>query len=222
MCWRVVFGGGLIAMCLTAVGCSSGDDDATGAAQAGGMTAAGGSGAATGSGGSTGGGAEQGGSGGSTGGSGELGGSGGSGGSGTGGSTGGSAGMAARGGSGGTATSGGAAGKGASGGSSGTGSSDLPAVDPSTPLNTLTTDQKKEICDWYVGLYGGYGVTTPCPTGGSTQTFPTQDICVAVGLKYNCTSATVGEYEDCSLSAVPSGGCNTSDIACRKLDCQAN
>jgi hypothetical protein len=98
----------------------------------------------------------------------------------------------------------------------------VPDIDPSTPLNTLTTDQKKEMCDWYVGLYGGYEVTTPCPTGGSTQTFSSQDVCLSLGLKYNCTSATVGEYEACSLSAVPSGGCNTSDVSCGKLYCEVN
>jgi hypothetical protein len=181
-------------VCFASSACSSGDDDSGGGAGAqAGMSASGGTVAESGHGGSAG-------LGGSS--NTELGGSTGSGGA------------TASGGSGGT-------GAGAGGTSAGTGSGDnLPDVEPATRLTALDTDQKSVVCDWVAGLYGGYGVTTQCPAGGSSQTFPSRDVCVSVGLKYNCLTVTVGDVEACELSAVPSGGCDRSDASCKALYCE--
>jgi hypothetical protein len=89
-----------------------------------------------------------------------------------------------------------------------------------TKLTALDSDQKGAVCDWMAGLYGGYGVTTQCPAGGSSQTFPSRDVCLSVGLKYNCSTVTVGDVEACEQSAVPSGGCDRSDASCKALYCE--
>jgi hypothetical protein len=107
---------------------------------------------------------------------------------------------------------------GSSGASGGTGG-DLPDVAPDVRLVDLTPDQKGEVCDWYADLYGGYGVTTQCPAGGSTQTYASKDVCVAAGLKYSCKAATVDDFTTCMVASRPSGGCDIPDPECNGLYC---
>jgi hypothetical protein len=111
--------------------------------------------------------------------------------------------------------------KGGSGESGGAGAnggaSNLPDLDPNTDIADLTDEQKGELCDWYVSLYGGYGVTTECGGGASTRTPNNRDQCVGI-TTFSCP-VTVGEYEACSLSEVPSGGCNRSDPSCDPVFC---
>ena len=147
------------------------------------------------------------------------GGGGGTGGGGASGGTGGGAGTMGTGGtSGGTGTGGIAGGRGGSGGSAGTGNTDLPAIDPNKLVSDLTDEEKAELCDWMVGLFGGYGMTTQCSVG-SVQTFPSQELCVMAGLSFTCDTVTVGDVEACELSKVPSGGCDFSDPSCDALRC---
>jgi hypothetical protein len=120
--------------------------------------------------------------------------------------------------SGGVATGGAGGTAGGSGGSAGTGGADLPDIDPNTLVADLTDEEKAELCDWMVGLFGGYGVTTQCSVG-SVQTFPSQELCVTAGLSFTCDTVTVGDVEACELSKVPSGGCDRSDPSCLALHC---
>lgn len=145
-------------------------------------------------------------------------------GGGSGGASGGTGGGAGKMGSGGVTTGGAAGSAGSSSGSSGNGGSagmgnaDLPDIDPNKRIADLTDQEKAELCDWMVGLFGGYGVTTQCPAG-SVQTYPSQELCVTAGLSFRCDTVTVGDVEACELSMVPSGGCDSSDPSCDALHC---
>jgi hypothetical protein len=97
------------------------------------------------------------------------------------------------------------------------GASNPPDLDPNADIAALTDEQKGELCDWYVSLYGGYGVTTQCGGGSSTRTPDTRDQCV--GLTTFPCPVTVAEYEACNISEVPSGGCNSSDPSCDPVNC---
>ena len=206
----------LLAAGVSLMACSSSDDDTGNSAGTGGTATSGGSG---GSGGSQGGSAGSGGA--PSGGTGNSATGGNS--SGGGGATGGSSGAGASGA--GASTTGGSSGAGARGGSSGAGGSggtaggsDLPSVPPETLVQDLDDAQKAEICDWMVGLFGGYDVTTECPVG-SVKTYTNQEQCVMAGLSFTCKTLTVGELEACRLSEVPSGGCDLSDESCKRLQC---
>jgi hypothetical protein len=114
--------------------------------------------------------------------------------------------------------SGGSPGTGGGGGSSGTGNAGLPAIDAGKLIADLSDEEKAELCDWMVGLFGGYNMTTPC-TAGSVATFPSRELCVTAGLSFRCDTVTVGDVEACELSKVPSGGCDVSDPSCDALHC---
>jgi hypothetical protein len=132
--------------------------------------------------------------------------------------TGGGSGIAGASGSGGDATGGSGGGSGGSG-TGGTGATgDLPHIPPETLVSDLDDEQKAELCDWIVGLFGGYDVTTEC-TVGSVKTFPSQELCIQAGLSFTCQTVTVGDVEACNLSQVPSGGCDRSDPSCLPLHC---
>lgn len=92
----------------------------------------------------------------------------------------------------------------------------IPDIDPDTLVTDLTDEQKAELCDWWVGLFGGYGMVTQCPVG-SVATFPSQELCVTVGFTFGIQTVTVGALEACELSKVPSGGCDRSDPACDRV-----
>lgn len=186
----MVSGTVLVGVCFLGAGCgeSGSDDDSGDDAQAG--MPSGGS-AGTGSGGASGG---TGGGGGTT-----------------------SSGGAATGGDGGSASGSGGT-TGGSGGTAGTGNTDLPDIDPNKLVSDLSDQEKAELCDWMVGLLGGYGMTTQCPAG-SVSTYPSQEVCVAAGLSFRCDTVTVGDVEACQLSMVPSGGCDSSDPSCDALHC---
>jgi len=130
---------------------------------------------------------------------------------GTSGTSGAQAGMGGSGGAGGTAGSGGSGTAGTSGA--------LPDVAPDTRLVDLTPEQKGAVCDWYADLYGGYGVTSQCPAGGSTQTYASKDVCVAAGLRYACKAASVGDFTTCMVASLPSRGCDIPDPECNGLYC---
>jgi len=122
---------------------------------------------------------------------------------------------------GGTEASGGSGGSGEAGGAGATGggagaSGGLPDLDPNADVATLTPEQQGELCDWWVGLFGGYNVMTPCE-GGSSLTAPNQALCLNM-LKFHCP-VKVSQFEACELSTVPSGGCDTSDLSCHALFC---
>jgi len=111
------------------------------------------------------------------------------------------------------------AGNSGAGGSSAGGVPGAPALDPALRLRDLTPEQKGVLCDWDVAALGGYGVSTPCPTGGSVKNYTDRAQCVSIGLKYSCPSATVGQLEACTLAQAPSHGCATPDAECRALYC---
>ena len=190
----------LVGACYVGVGCgdSGADDDSTaGSGATAAMSSSGTGGASAGTGGSAAG----------------SGGSGNSGGATTGGKT-------ATGGAGGSASAGGKGGsESGSGGTGGSGNSS--GLDPDALITSLTDPEKAQLCDWMVEPFGGYNVTTECPTGQvkSVKTFPSQESCVMFGLSFTCMTVKVSDVEACQLSKVPSGGCDRSDPSCLALDC---
>jgi hypothetical protein len=97
-------------------------------------------------------------------------------------------------------------------GCSSSGSGGSPDVDSSKQISTVTAAEKTSLCDWFVGMVGGYGSTTTCQDGyieaPATQaecvsTFPT--CAVTVGTFEACVETIVAAQNTCtsqSLSAV--------------------
>jgi hypothetical protein len=116
-----------------------------------------------------------------------------------------------------------ASGSGGASGSTGSGGiAAAPNLDPTIRLKALTMNQKAILCDWFDGEFGGYGVTNPCPGGGtvaSVANYSNQAQCVSIGLKFQCDGATVGYLEACTVAQLPSLGCDTPSPACDPLYC---
>jgi hypothetical protein len=93
----------------------------------------------------------------------------------------------------------------------------LPPIDGGAFLNSLTPAQLGELCDWSIRLLaGGYDAAPYYCGGPETLDYPAnQTECVA-GISYNfACQEKVADYENCTLSEVPTHGCNTSAPACR-------
>jgi hypothetical protein len=136
-------------------------------------------------------------------------------------------GVGATGGSGGTqgtaglvGDAGGADSSGGSAGTAGGGGAGAPAFAGDLKLTSLTPIQKAALCDWFVGLTGGYGVENACSAVTSVKTYDNQDQCVQAGLNFNCPILTAGQFETCALAMVPSHGCEYPDAECHWLFCR--
>jgi hypothetical protein len=116
------------------------------------------------------------------------GGSGGTGGSSTG--KGGTTGSGGSTGKGGTAGPGGASGSGGTGGTSATS-----GVTGTKRIDSLTTTEKQQLCDWTAPHFGGYGMSIDCGNGTTLSADPSQAYCVA-STPTNCPM-TVSAYETC-------------------------
>jgi len=69
-------------------------------------------------------------------------------------------------------------------------------IDPTTPLDALTPDQKAAFCDWAASRYCGYDKHVACADNTTLDSFPTQAECVANMTATSC-AATVGDSEAC-------------------------
>jgi len=69
-------------------------------------------------------------------------------------------------------------------------------IDPTTPLDALTPDQKAAFCDWAASRYCGYDKHVACADHTTLDSFPTQAECVANMTATSC-SATVADSEAC-------------------------
>jgi hypothetical protein len=82
-------------------------------------------------------------------------------------------------------------------------------------VNTLTTDEKKELCDWVAALWGGYGKVKDCGGGVTVESDKSQDVCL-MSHGTACT-AKVADLKAC-MSAFSKDPCSDTDIpACTKL-----
>lgn len=88
-----------------------------------------------------------------------------------------------------------------------------------TRITALDSAQKATLCDWYVGLLGGYGASNPCSNFGSIEVYKDQAVCVAAGLKFDCPLVTVAQLEECTKAQAPSGGCDQPEEHCHWLRC---
>lgn len=69
-------------------------------------------------------------------------------------------------------------------------------VDPTKTLGSLSTSEKKTLCDWQAGINGGYGRTATCE-GGLSASYPkSQSACLAKFPPASC-QATVADAEAC-------------------------
>lgn len=82
---------------------------------------------------------------------------------------------------------------------SGSSSTSGPAgTDRSKQITAVTDTEKGALCDWFVGMVGGYGATPTC-ADGYIEAPPTKDECVSTFP--NC-AVTVGQFEDCITKIV--------------------
>jgi hypothetical protein len=68
-------------------------------------------------------------------------------------------------------------------------------VDPDKTIGSLSSSEKKQLCDWQAGKTGGYGTTTKCEGGISLSNPKSQAACVQK-LPASC-AATVAQVEEC-------------------------
>src|SRR4051794_26201648 len=54
--------------------------------------------------------------------------------------------------------------------------------------STLTTDEKKVLCDYVAGLWGGYGKTKDCGGGVTVSGDTSQEDCLKDGAGKNCSA----------------------------------
>lgn len=97
----------------------------------------------------------------------------------------------------------------------GTASGATSGVTGSKKLPQLTAADKKAICDWTAGLYGGYGKSIDCGSSGGmslTITGPVDlDECLAeAALVPSTCQATVAQVEPCVRAMAT---CERTDIA---------
>lgn len=114
----------------------------------------------------------------------------------------------------------GTGGSASSGDSTGGGAAGAPDIPGDAKLDNLTSAQKGALCDWYVGLLGGYGVENACSAVTSVQNYDNQAQCVQGGLNFDCPILTVGQFETCALAQVPSHGCADPDAECHWIYCR--
>jgi hypothetical protein len=77
-------------------------------------------------------------------------------------------------------------------GSSGTGGTS-PNVAGSKQISTTTAAEKTSLCDWFVGMIGGYGAPTTCQNA-FIEAPATQAECVST---FPTCAVTVGTFEAC-------------------------
>jgi hypothetical protein len=82
-------------------------------------------------------------------------------------------------------------------------------LDPDARIATLSEDEVKQYCDWFAGVYGGYGHAISCEGVQSTG-YMDQGTCVSDFMELeakipNCP-ATVGQAETC-MQWLAQGAC---------------
>lgn len=116
---------------------------------------------------------------------------------------------------------GGSTGTGGLGGNTTTGNPvGAPDIPGDLKLVALTPTQKAALCDWFVGLTGGYGVENACSAVTTVKNYDDQSQCVNGGLNFDCRLITISQFETCSLAQVPSHGCEYPDADCHWLFCR--
>ena len=73
-------------------------------------------------------------------------------------------------------------------------------------VSSLSADEKKQLCDYVGGLWGGYGKVKDCGGGLTVEGPKSQDECVSSHGGAGC-SATVGALKPC-LAALVQGACS--------------
>ena len=68
----------------------------------------------------------------------------------------------------------------------------FPSVAATKKISELTAAEKGELCDWYAGLFGGYGHMTECGAS-SVQVYTSQAVCIANAFPNDCV-ATVAQF----------------------------
>ena len=103
------------------------------------------------------------------------------------------------------------------GGSSGSGPG---GVSRSKQVNTVTAAEKELLCDWFVGMVGGYGAAPTC-ADGFIEAPPDKPECVAT---FPTCAVTVGSLQDCMQVIIDAQSVCTADslaAAMANANCQA-
>lgn len=84
-------------------------------------------------------------------------------------------------------------------------------LDPRRPITSLDDGELGRLCDWGVGLLGGYGTTMFCTDGTSIRNSPSRQSCIAGHDRSPRCLGTVADTEDC-LSTLATLGCSQAII----------
>jgi hypothetical protein len=81
----------------------------------------------------------------------------------------------------------------------------------------LTPAQLGALCDWWVDVaQGGYGVLVQCTMGSETIADNQMQCVQAISFDRSC-QWTVGQFEACVESMIPSHGCNFGASSCTEF-----
>ena len=101
----------------------------------------------------------------------------------------------------------------AAGCSSGGGSN--PNVEASKQISATTAAEKTSLCDWFVGMIGGYGATKTC-ADGFIEAPATQAECVST---FPTCTVTVGTFEACIDTIVSAQAtCTSQSLTAAQAD----
>jgi len=94
-------------------------------------------------------------------------------------------------------------------------SGSTPSVEGSKPISATTMADKASLCDWFVGMVGGYGATATCQDG-FIEAPASQAECVSTFP--NC-AVTVGAFEACIETIVSAQAtCTAQSLAAAQSD----
>jgi hypothetical protein len=95
------------------------------------------------------------------------------------------------------------------------GSGSSPDVEGSKPISATTSAEKISLCDWFVGMIGGYGATRTCDNA-FIEAPATQAECVST---FPTCAVTVGTFEACIDTIVSAQAtCTTQSLAAAQAD----
>jgi hypothetical protein len=99
--------------------------------------------------------------------------------------------------------------------SCGSGGSSTPNVEGSKQISATTMAEKISLCDWFVGMIGGYGATPTCQDA-FIEAPASQTECVT---GFPTCAVTVGNFEACVQTIVSAQAtCTSQSLAAAQTD----
>jgi len=97
----------------------------------------------------------------------------------------------------------------------GCGGSSSPDVDSNKQVSATTSAEKISLCDWFVGMVGGYGASPTC-SDGFLEAPASQAECVS---DFPVCAVTVGNFEACIRTIVSAQAtCTSASLTAAQSD----